>query len=87
MRRGCPRLQVLLEYLGGRPPTYDGEKSLFTAGPLPFKAKEFVLMLTKHEANPELRTAPQALPQLGGTLQGDKSTPARIYSPYNGAPL
>jgi len=34
------------QYLGGRLPVYDGKKSLFTAGPLPFKAKEFVLMLT-----------------------------------------
>jgi len=34
------------EYLGGRLPVYDGKKGLFTAGPLPFKAKEFVLMLT-----------------------------------------
>jgi hypothetical protein len=37
------------EYLGGRLPVYDGKKGLFTAGPLPFKAKEFVLMLTNPE--------------------------------------
>ncbi|KAF8681816.1 hypothetical protein HU200_045256 [Digitaria exilis] len=37
------------QYLGGRLPVYDGRKSLFTAGPLPFKGKEFVLMLTNPE--------------------------------------
>ena len=37
------------QYLGGRLPVYDGKKSLFTAGPLPFKAKKFVLMLTNPE--------------------------------------
>ncbi|RLN18976.1 protein argonaute 12-like [Panicum miliaceum] len=37
------------EYLGGRLPVYDGKKGLFTAGPLPFKAKEFVLILTNPE--------------------------------------
>jgi eukaryotic translation initiation factor 2C len=34
------------QYLDGRLPVYDGRKGLFTAGPLPFKAKEFVLKLT-----------------------------------------
>nr|CAB3493686.1 unnamed protein product [Digitaria exilis] len=37
------------QYLGGRLPVYDGRKSLFTAGPLPFKDREFVLMLTNPE--------------------------------------
>lgn len=37
------------QYLGERLPVYDGMKSLFTAGPLPFKEKEFVLMLTNPE--------------------------------------
>lgn len=36
-------------YLDGRLPVYDGRKGLFTAGPLPFKAKEFVLKLTNPE--------------------------------------
>ncbi|CAL5072794.1 unnamed protein product [Urochloa decumbens] len=31
--------------LGGRLPAYDGRKSLFTAGELPFKSKEFVVTL------------------------------------------
>ncbi|EER97198.1 hypothetical protein BDA96_02G314900 [Sorghum bicolor] len=31
--------------LGGRLPAYDGKKSLFTAGELPFKSKEFVVTL------------------------------------------
>ncbi|CAN6225484.1 unnamed protein product [Urochloa humidicola] len=32
--------------LGGRLPAYDGQKSLFTAGELPFKSKEFEVTLT-----------------------------------------
>jgi len=31
--------------LGGRLPAYDGQKSLFTAGELPFKSNEFVVTL------------------------------------------
>ncbi|KAG0548150.1 hypothetical protein BDA96_01G141900 [Sorghum bicolor] len=37
------------KHLDGRLPVYDGSKSLFTAGPLPFKSKEFVLNLTNPE--------------------------------------
>jgi len=37
------------QHLDGRLPVYDGRKSLFTAGPLPFKSKEFVLNLTNPE--------------------------------------
>ncbi|CAL4918406.1 unnamed protein product [Urochloa decumbens] len=37
------------EHLGRRLPVYDGRKGLFTAAPLPFKSKEFVLMLTNPE--------------------------------------
>lgn len=36
------------QYLDGRLPVYDGRKSIYTAGPLPFKTKEFVVKL----ANP-----------------------------------
>lgn len=32
-------------YLGGRLPVYDGRKSLYTAGPLPFKSQEFQITL------------------------------------------
>ncbi|VAI52215.1 unnamed protein product [Triticum turgidum subsp. durum] len=32
-------------YLGGRLPAYDGRKSLYTAGPLPFTSKEFQITL------------------------------------------
>jgi eukaryotic translation initiation factor 2C len=32
-------------YLGGRLPVYDGRKSLYTAGPLPFTSKEFQITL------------------------------------------
>ncbi|CAN6298259.1 unnamed protein product [Urochloa humidicola] len=38
------------EHLDRRLPVYDGRKSLFTAGPLPFTAKEFVLVLTNPES-------------------------------------
>ncbi|KAF8681815.1 hypothetical protein HU200_045255 [Digitaria exilis] len=37
------------QFLDGRLPVYDGQKGLFTAGPLPFKTKEFVLKLTNPE--------------------------------------
>lgn len=32
-------------YLGGRLPAYDGRKSLYTAGPLPFTSREFQITL------------------------------------------
>jgi len=32
-------------YLGGRLPAYDGRKSLYTAGPLPFPSQEFHITL------------------------------------------
>jgi eukaryotic translation initiation factor 2C len=32
-------------YLGGRLPAYDGRKSLYTAGPLPFTSREFHITL------------------------------------------
>ena len=35
--------------LGGRLPAYDGRKSLYTAGPLPFTSKEFVITLPDEE--------------------------------------
>ncbi|KAJ4733389.1 Argonaute family protein [Rhynchospora pubera] len=34
-------------YLGGRTPAYDGRKSLYTAGQLPFISKEFVIKLVE----------------------------------------
>lgn len=37
------------QYLDGRLPVYDGRKGLFTAGPLPFKTKDFNLKLTNPE--------------------------------------
>jgi eukaryotic translation initiation factor 2C len=33
------------QYLDGRLPVYDGRKSIYTAGALPFKNKEFVIKL------------------------------------------
>lgn len=36
-------------HLGKRIPAYDGRKSLFTAGPLPFDSKEFVVKLVDSE--------------------------------------
>lgn len=34
-------------HLGNRLPAYDGRKSLYTAGPLPFESKEFVVKLVE----------------------------------------
>jgi hypothetical protein len=39
-------VKLYKEHLDRRLPVYDGKKSLFTAGPLPFKTKEFFLKLT-----------------------------------------
>ncbi|KAK1326914.1 Protein argonaute 1A [Acorus calamus] len=36
-------------HLGGRLPAYDGRKSLYTAGPLPFTSKEFVVNLADED--------------------------------------
>jgi eukaryotic translation initiation factor 2C len=36
-------------YLGGRLPAYDGRKSLYTAGPLPFTSKEFHICLLEED--------------------------------------
>jgi eukaryotic translation initiation factor 2C len=38
-----------LSYLGGRLPAYDGRKSLYTAGPLPFTSKEFHITLLEED--------------------------------------
>ncbi|KAM3223197.1 hypothetical protein ACQJBY_056880 [Aegilops geniculata] len=39
-------------YLGGRLPAYDGRKSLYTAGPLPFASKEFqITLLDDHDGS------------------------------------
>ncbi|CAA2961073.1 argonaute 1 [Olea europaea subsp. europaea] len=39
-------------HLGKRLPAYDGRKSLYTAGPLPFVSKEFRIMLIDEEDGP-----------------------------------
>lgn len=36
-------------YLGGRLPAYDGRKSLYTAGPLPFSSREFEILLVEED--------------------------------------
>lgn len=36
-------------HLGDRLPAYDGRKSLYTAGPLPFVSKEFKITLIDEE--------------------------------------
>ena len=38
--------------LGGRLPAYDGRKSLYTAGELPFKTKEFEVTLPDKNPGP-----------------------------------
>ncbi|KMZ67758.1 Protein argonaute 1A [Zostera marina] len=42
--------------LGGRLPAYDGRKSLYTAGPLPFSTKEFNIILLDEEDSPVAAT-------------------------------
>ncbi|CAA2938952.1 argonaute 1 [Olea europaea subsp. europaea] len=39
-------------HLGRRLPAYDGRKSLYTAGPLPFVSKEFIIVLIDEEDGP-----------------------------------
>lgn len=39
-------------HLGRRLPAYDGRKSLYTAGPLPFASKEFKITLMDEEDGP-----------------------------------
>jgi len=39
-------------YLGGRLPAYDGRKSLYTAGPLPFTSQEFHITLFDDDGGP-----------------------------------
>lgn len=39
-------------HLGRRLPAYDGRKSLYTAGPLPFASKEFKITLIDEEDGP-----------------------------------
>lgn len=39
-------------HLAGRLPAYDGRKSLYTAGPLPFSSKEFKITLVDEEDGP-----------------------------------
>lgn len=36
-------------HLGTRNPAYDGRKSLYTAGQLPFESKEFVVKLAEND--------------------------------------
>jgi hypothetical protein len=38
-------LKLYKEHMGMLNPAYDGRKSLYTAGPLPFKSQEFVVKL------------------------------------------
>ncbi|PIA41768.1 hypothetical protein AQUCO_02200300v1 [Aquilegia coerulea] len=42
-------LQYRQSHMGGLQPVYDGRKGLFTAGPLPFASKEFVINLGEKE--------------------------------------
>lgn len=36
-------------HLGSRRPAYDGRKSLYTAGQLPFESKEFIVKLVEND--------------------------------------
>ncbi|URD73428.1 hypothetical protein MUK42_25274 [Musa troglodytarum] len=42
-------------YLGGRLPAYDGRKSLYTAGPLPFASREFQITLTDGDDGTDIK--------------------------------
>ncbi|KAH9660307.1 protein argonaute 5 [Citrus sinensis] len=44
--------------LGGRIPAYDGMKSIYTAGPLPFQSKEFIIELPDSDPRPSSSTRP-----------------------------
>lgn len=37
--------------LGSKMPAYDGRKNLYTAGPLPFESKDFVIKLADRDGN------------------------------------
>ncbi|KAK6926677.1 Argonaute, linker 1 domain [Dillenia turbinata] len=41
--------QYRQSHLGGRRPAYDGMKSLYTAGPLPFQSKDFTITLVERD--------------------------------------
>ncbi|KAK9175701.1 hypothetical protein WN944_027708 [Citrus x changshan-huyou] len=47
-----------LTNLGGRIPAYDGMKSIYTAGPLPFVSKEFIINLPDSDPRPSSSTSP-----------------------------
>ncbi|GAY65854.1 hypothetical protein CUMW_244220 [Citrus unshiu] len=47
-----------LTHLGGRIPAYDGMKSIYTAGPLPFQSKEFIIELPDSDPRPSSSTRP-----------------------------
>lgn len=42
-------LQDYKSFLGQRVPAYDGKKSIYTAGPLPFSSKEFVVEMDREK--------------------------------------
>nr|ARE30025.1 argonaute 5 k1 variant UC18a [Glycine max]QXF31558.1 truncated argonaute 5 [Glycine max]QXF31559.1 truncated argonaute 5 [Glycine max] len=46
------------KFLGNRIPAYDGRKSLFTAGPLPFESKDFVIVLKDEDEPGSSSSAP-----------------------------
>ncbi|KAH9700131.1 protein argonaute 5 [Citrus sinensis] len=48
-----------LTHLGERMPAYDGMKSIYTAGPLPFESKEFIITLPDSDPRPSSSTRPR----------------------------
>ncbi|KAH9660325.1 protein argonaute 5 [Citrus sinensis] len=48
-----------LTNLGERIPAYDGMKSIYTAGPLPFESKEFIITLPDSDPRPSSSTRPR----------------------------
>ena len=47
-----------LTNLGERIPAYDGMKSIYTAGPLPFESKEFIITLPDSDPRPSSSASP-----------------------------
>ena len=58
---------VRQSHLGGRLPAYDGRKSLYTAGPLPFTSRTFEITLQDEEDS------------LGGSQGGQRYDNAAVF--------
>jgi len=64
--------------LGGKLPAYDGRKSLYTAGALPFDSEEFVVTLVDPEKKEKERSS-----QLLGHFTGLYETYLQLFNPFD----